>query len=156
MSEDIDSQNEEKELPVEQIKEVLENTEISEEDKEQIISRIISIKQSFSGPLPPPEVLGRYSEVVENGAERIMRKFEKQTDHRMELENFAIKNQIKQSGRGQNFGFLIVLLCIGCTVFFAMEGFVSLAIAFGTTTILGLASIFVLGKLLQSKDKDEK
>lgn len=28
--------------------------------------------QSFSGPLPPPEILREYTKVISNGAERIM------------------------------------------------------------------------------------
>ncbi|MCL2659595.1 MAG: DUF2335 domain-containing protein [Acidobacteriaceae bacterium] len=45
--------------------------------------------QSFmysSGPLPPPDVLTQYDQVVPNGAERIMAMAEQQSRHRIELE----------------------------------------------------------------------
>lgn len=156
MSEELNSEKEEIKLQADELKKILKNTEISEDDKaELIVSSITAVQQSFSGPIPPPEILSHYDDVVENGAERIVRMAEKQSDHRMDLEKFAIKRQITQSGRGQIFGFVIALLCIGSTIFLALKGYETLAIALGTTTVLGLASIFVLGKILQSKNKDD-
>lgn len=154
MSEDLNNESEEENFLPKNLKKILTNPEISEDDKE-VIYELIAVKQSFSGPIPPPEVLSDYDNIVENGAERIVRMAEKQSDHRMDLEKFAIKRQITQSGRGQIFGFIIALLCIGSTIFLALKGYETLAIALGTTTVLGLASIFVLGKILQSKNKDD-
>lgn len=77
---------------------------------------------------------------------------ENQSKHRMDLENFAIKGQVRQSGRGQVFGFVLALICISATVYLAIEGHESLAIALGTTTVIGLAGIFVVGKFFQAKE----
>ncbi|AXP80924.1 hypothetical protein CJ739_1839 [Mariniflexile rhizosphaerae] len=154
MSEALDPINEEEENDIPQeIQEILNDPEISDEKKEKIIS-VLTIKRSFSGPLPSPEVLQQYNNVVKDGAERVVKMAENQSKHRMDLEDFAIKGQIKQSGRGQIFGFTLALLCIASTVYLATEGYETLAIALGTTTVIGLASIFVLGKIFQSKDKE--
>jgi hypothetical protein len=40
----------------------------------------------FAGPLPPPEVLARYNDVVPNGADRILSMAERQGAHRESLE----------------------------------------------------------------------
>ena len=41
----------------------------------------------FYGPIPPPSILGDYNDVVENGAERIMRAWESETAHRRTIES---------------------------------------------------------------------
>lgn len=72
----------------------------------------------------------------------------------MELEKYAIRKQIKQGERGQIFGLIIVIACIAMGSIFAFNGFLALAgIIFGTT-VVALAAIFVIGKLVQSKDSD--
>jgi uncharacterized membrane protein len=41
--------------------------------------------QSFSGPLPPPEVLKRFDEIVPGAAERIIKMAEAQSEQRKDL-----------------------------------------------------------------------
>lgn len=43
---------------------------------------LIHAQMEFSGPLPPPQILGQYDEVLPGAAERILRMAEKQQDHR--------------------------------------------------------------------------
>jgi uncharacterized membrane protein len=155
MSESLDSVNEEESNIPEEIKQILDDPKLSEDEKKEIRSAFISVERSFSGPLPSPEILQQYNNVLENGAERVVTMAENQSKHRMSLEDFAIKRQIIQSGRGQIFGFILALICISSTVFLALKGHENLAIALGTSTVIGLASIFVLGKIFQSKDKEE-
>ena len=54
----------------------------------------ISQTEHWSGPLPSPEALSRFNEVVENGAERIMRGWEIESDHRRAMENAAVRAEI--------------------------------------------------------------
>jgi uncharacterized membrane protein len=56
---------------------------------------------SFTGILPPPDILIHYNEAVPDAAERIIKMAEKQQDHRIELEKKAIRGQIIQSQTGQ-------------------------------------------------------
>ncbi len=46
----------------------------------------VSLQRTHSGPLPDSHTLEEYNRIIPNGAERIMIVFEKQSDHRMELE----------------------------------------------------------------------
>lgn len=70
----------------------------------------------------------------------------------MDLEDFAVKRQIKQSGLGQIFGFIMALFCLSVTVYLAVNGYESLAKVLGTTTVIGLVGIFVVGKFFQTKE----
>lgn len=46
---------------------------------------------SFSGPLPPPDLLAEYHQVVPGLAERIVLMAEKEGDHRRELQSRAMR-----------------------------------------------------------------
>ena len=54
---------------------------------EAVITQITRVQKSHSGPLPDIETLRGYADLIENGAERIMRMAEKEQEqsHEMEL-----------------------------------------------------------------------
>jgi uncharacterized membrane protein len=56
--------------------------------------RVQAMMQSFSGPLPPPEALERYNQVLPGAAERIISMAESQHAHRQELEKKVIHANI--------------------------------------------------------------
>jgi len=87
--------------------------DLPEQKRQAILKALKSIsihQQTFSGPLPPPNILKNYSDVVNDGAERIMSMAEKQSTHRIALEDHAIREELRQSGRGQVFGFILGLV----------------------------------------------
>lgn len=70
--------------------------------------RLIAGKaEFFAGPLPPPEVLEKYDQVVSGAASRIMDSAESQTAHRQKLESRVITWDIIKSVVGLVFAFLI-------------------------------------------------
>lgn len=81
---------------------------------------------------------------------------EKQSDHRMELEKSTIRRQLNQSGIGQILAFLVSLGCIGASSWLAVEGHDAVAGVIGGTTVVGLVSVFIYGKVAQQKDLKEK
>ena len=117
---------------------------------------IFSIQKTHSGPLPPPEQLEKYSEIIPNGADRIMAMAEKQQAHRIELEKIAVNQQLTQSKRGQTFGFLIGLFAIGGGVACILMGHEWSGAFIGGGGITGLVSVFVLGKKQQRQSLQEK
>jgi len=150
---------EEKELEVGELSEELETAlqEIPEEQRAKVLQAFLGISiqrsSSFSGPLPPPALLKEYSDIVDNGAERIFQMTEKQSSHRMELEDHAIREELKQSRRGQNFGFALGVLSLILATILALMGQETIAGIFGTTTIVGLVTVFVVGKKSQKKEE---
>lgn len=64
--------------------------------QQEIETAEVSIQQSsWSGPLPPPQALHEFDQVVPGGAERIMAAWEKETAHRQALE----KRQMELTSR---------------------------------------------------------
>jgi len=94
--------------------------------------------------------------VLESAPDRILRMAEKQSDHRMELEKSTIRRQLNQSGIGQILAFLVSLGCIGASSWLAVEGHDAVAGVIGGTTVVGLVSVFIYGKVAQQKDLKEK
>lgn len=144
----------------EELKPILADPDIPKDKKAKIIRAALGISirkaSSFSGPIPPPELLKGYNEVVKDGAERIVTMAEKQSNHRMKLEDHAIREELKQSRLGQVFGFVLGIVGLLLAAILAILDHETIAGIFGTTTILGLVTVFVLGKKAQKKDLEDK
>lgn len=69
-------------------------------------------QKAYQGPLPHPDLLVKYEEIIPGSAERILSMAEKEQQHRHQLENEVIKKEIAQKGRGLNFGFTLALLIV--------------------------------------------
>jgi uncharacterized membrane protein len=116
-------------------------------------SGVISVSQfQFSGPLPPPQILAMYNDIVPNGAERIIAMAENDARHVQDMERIRIEGDRDQKRRGQNYALILALTSLGLTAWALYMGHDTAAIAFGTTTVLGLVSAFVLGRIIRSSN----
>jgi len=141
----------------EQLKLILADAEIPENKKRTIIKLFVgSVRESFVGPIPPPKILKAYDQAVRDGSERIVAMAEKQLNHRIQLEDYAIKEELKQSRVGQIFGFVLGLVGLLSASILALLGHETTAGIFGTTTIVGLVTVFVLGGKSSPKDSPDK
>lgn len=131
---------------------------LPEEQRKAILGVFVSVKRSssFSGPIPHPEILSGYNDVVNDGAERILTMAERQSAHRISLEDHVIREELQQSRRGQTFGFTLGLIGMVISAFMAYTGHETVAAIFGSTTIVGLVTVFVVGRRMQEKDIPEK
>lgn len=96
----------------------------------------------YSGPLPPPDSLRGYEEVLPGAAERIFAASEKEQAHRMELESLMVNSEISNSERGMKYGFT---LGIGGLIVAAISSL--LACLFDAPAAFGVAAISSLGGL---------
>jgi uncharacterized membrane protein len=111
---------------------------------------------SFSGPLPPPNLLKQYNEVVPNGAERLMKMAETQQAHRQELEKTVVHGNVEAESRGQWMGLFISIAVIAAGTYLAAIGRqVTGGILVGVD-VVALASVFVIGKHKQQKELEKK
>lgn len=113
-------------------------------------------KQSFSGPLPPPNVLKQYDEISPGAAERIIKMAEEQFTHRTTLEKEVITSDIKRSKWGQIFGFFIAIAGLTVALVSTISGYETAGSVIGGTTLVSLVSVFVLGTRSRKKEREEK
>ncbi|MGK7344338.1 MAG: DUF2335 domain-containing protein [Candidatus Nitrospinota bacterium M3_3B_026] len=109
-------------------------------------------EQRFSGPLPHPEVLQNYENVLPGLAERIVAMAEAEQKSRHTEETEALRGQLKYASRGQWFGFGISMagLVVSGVVIFA--GYPWGAVI-SLTALTNLAGIFV-GRHRPGSDPD--
>lgn len=67
------------------------------------------IAMSWSGPLPPPDILNAYPPAIQNA---IVAQAKSQMKHRQNIESSVISSNIKNSGWGMKFAFIITSLMI--------------------------------------------
>lgn len=126
-------------------------------------------QELFQGPIPHPDLLKKYDEVVLGAAERILRLAEEEQQHRHEMDlNDADNNkkllQLSESEissisefrkRGQLFGFVICVICV-LAAFYATYNQMSwkIIVAFLTLPTASLIrAFFTPNNPRDSKDK---
>ena len=103
---------------------------------------------------PSPEQLKEYESVLPGLAQRLITQAEKQTAHRIEMENKLISSGIRKSTLGLIFGFLIGSIGIGGGFYLTTLGFNVIGVIFSSATLVSIVSSFIYGS--QSKKKGIK
>jgi uncharacterized membrane protein len=67
---------------------------------------------SFSGPLPPPEVLQKYESACKGSSNRIIKMAENQSKHRQQIEKKVINSNIANEKVGMIFAFILTAIFI--------------------------------------------
>ncbi|WP_425153566.1 DUF2335 domain-containing protein [Candidatus Palauibacter sp.] len=119
--------------------------ESDESDRRTGIARARSV--TITGPLPPPQLLQQYEEFVPGSADRIIRMAEKAADHEIQTGTKVVEGVFAERRRGQIAGAVVVLAVLACSgwaLYLGSEGF---AMTLGGWTLVGVAAIFVLGRL---------
>ena len=117
----------------------------------------------WQGPLPPPESLERYNDILPNAAERIMAMAEKEMEHRHKKEYIILEQdeaytlkRWKLSIISTILGFLSVIILsflVGYAIHIGADN-VALGTAIGA--IAAVAGLFTYSKLKQGKDVEKE
>ena len=131
-----------------------EGSNLSKNDPSPEGKTVISarIEENYSGPIPHPRLMADWENVIPGSADRILKKFEAQSEHRIDIESRVVRAQnFKQIG-GLICGFIVVIFTIGGGIYTALEGHPLLG---GSLSFAGLAMIvgaFLSTQLKKSKD----
>ncbi|MBI3249239.1 MAG: DUF2335 domain-containing protein [Deltaproteobacteria bacterium] len=111
---------------------------------------IAEIKQSsFSSPIPPPAILEEYDRVIPGAAERILKMAEADVQYQRDITFAALNSEVAEKKRGQVLGFLIGNLALVVTGAALYLGYPDVASILGGTTLVGLVSVFAIGRFLE-------
>lgn len=105
---------------------------------------------TFSGPIPPASVLEGYERLVVGAAERILVMAESDAKHQQAIELAALRAAESEIKRGQIFGFIIGLTALGASMLALAMGSPAVAGVIGGTTVVGLVSIFIIGRVVKA------
>jgi len=123
----------------------------------QVVQSVTTFKLAqYQGPIPPPELLREFDDVVPNGAERIFRQFELQSEHRRDLEKNVITQDQRRSNWGLASGTLVAVSAIVVCGIAAYKGQVTASLIGVFGTIATLASVFVYGTRERKKERIER
>jgi uncharacterized membrane protein len=114
------------------------------------------ITQEFSGPLPPPNALEKYNVIIPNGAERIMKMAEEQSQHRRNLESKVINTDSRNSLLGVIFAFLLGATTIIIGGIVVLHGYEWSGSFLGSVGLVGLVSVFIYGTRERRKEREGK
>lgn len=111
---------------------------------------------SFSGPLPHPEILRGYEDLVPGAAARIMAQAETQAAHRHSLERIALVGGARRANLGLWLGFIIVLVIVGLSALLIFNDHEWAGGVLGCSTLPSLAAVFVYGHRGQRQERLRK
>ena len=129
---------------------------ISRRDLTQVEQTQDLIFLSRSSPLPPPKELMEYEEIMPGITQKFMTAFEKQQDHRMELEKTVINADVSRMKLGQIFAFILGFTVILGGLFLLIKGLsiAGFSVLVGTTATL--VGAFLYGKAENRKERENK
>lgn len=91
-----------------------EKQEVSKESEPELsnpeqVRRVVAevIQSEFSGPIPPPNIIAGYEDVVPGSADRIIAMAENQAKHRQSVELFEVRTEARDSLLGIIFAFIL-------------------------------------------------
>ena len=108
------------------------------------------------GPIPSADELAKYESVKPGITDIILGEYQKQVNHRIEIENSVINHKSKLAERGQLYAFIIAMTVI-------VFGFILIIMkrnVYGIVSILAalvaLVGVFVYGRYQEKQERIEK
>lgn len=124
---------------------------MSKKSQDQNSRQVVAAKRHYSGPIPDPESLSKYEQIMPGAAERILSMAENEAKNRHKNENRLTLSYQITTILGIIFAFMSVILICGL-VFYALKcGFGKEASAIAVGAIASVAGVFVFFKRSSKK-----
>lgn len=95
----------------------------------------------YQGPIPAPSVMDAYARVDPSFPERIMRDFEKNSEHIRKNKEIELQASVDERRRGQWMAFFLSVLLLGIVGF---------SLWMGNITFAGISGVAFIGLLIRS------
>lgn len=110
----------------------------------------------WAGPLPHPDLLRTYDEIVPGSAKQLIDTFDRQAHHRMELEKAVILGDVSRSNRGlwmAGSGVIAVLVVAAVVI---LTGHDTAGIVIASVDIGSIVAVFIYGTESRRRERNEK
>jgi len=109
-----------------------------------------------SGPIPSPQILQQYNNIIPDAAERIIRMAEKQSDHRIDLESKVVSSNIVKSYIGMVLATIISVYGLYIAKEISINGNPWAAAIIAALDLGGLVSVAIYNVLSQKKERESR
>ena len=135
----------------------LSNSDLTRENPLQM-PPIKSVEQrlTYSSPLPPPEILRGYQEVLPGSVDRILKMAEKEQDHRIAIQTGLLKHEKQISLLGLIAAFFIAIFGIAGSVYLGNNNKTVSSGIMSAGTLVSLVTVFLRGTGERNQDKQKK
>lgn len=110
----------------------------------------------YAGPLPHPEILQKFEQILPGSADRILKQAEAQTQHRIELESKVVSADIIKSYLGLVFGFLIGMVGILGGIYLATLGYDVYGPILSGGSFVTLVVAFIYGTKSRKQERERR
>jgi uncharacterized membrane protein len=107
----------------------------------------------YSGPIPPPELLQSYEEILPGSADRILAVFENQTAHRINMESTVIRGDNSRSWAGLACGLIVSLAAMAVSAFAIHNGAALAGTLLAGGSLSSLVGVFVYGTKIRKEER---
>lgn len=130
------------------------NPSILEEllDRPKVQQIALHKSESYSGPLPHPDILKMYNELDPDFTKIIFTHFKEEQEHRHKIDNKAIDGAIRSDKRAQYMAFTICIIVLGISFYAVYSGKEVAGIIGLVMSLGGLIAAF----LKSNNNKDKK
>ena len=111
---------------------------------------------TYSGPLPHPDILRQFDDVLPGSAERIFSQFEAQSAHRRSLEATVIASGAFSQKLGTVSGLLIGVMGVGGGLWLAHDGKSLEGLSTSFTTLAVLVGTYLYQRRKQDTERADK
>lgn len=101
---------------------------------------------SFTGPIPPPNFLELYEQLVPGSAKRFLDEPHLEAEHRRSLEKLMVEGKIKAHTRGQWMAFTLAVICVVGALTAMFYGYSFAGLGTLLIAVTGLVGVFIYGK----------
>lgn len=112
------------------------------------------IRETFSGPLPPPALLRQYEETLPGLADRIMSQAEQQSTHRIDLERRIIVSDQRRSWGGLVAGVFLALAVLTIAAVLTLNGHEAVGAIIGSVDVASVAAVFLVERRAARLEED--
>ncbi|WP_296560133.1 DUF2335 domain-containing protein [uncultured Acetobacterium sp.] len=136
----------------------IEAEELEQKSKEELLSIVMQMtrEERFSGPLPHPQILRGYEEVVPGAAERILSMAENQATHRQQLEKAVINSNVRDSRMGVVFAFVIGIVGVSGGIYAVLQGAEWAGTLISGVSLGSIVGSFIYGTRSEKAERIEK
>lgn len=117
---------------------------------------VTSTTTSYSGPIPPPEILRQYEEVSPGSVALILEWAGSQAKHRQGLEEYALKHEARRSWGGLIAGFFVAMTAIVGGITAILYGYDTAGASVISLTVVSLVSTFLYGTWSRKSERQSR